>query len=224
MIVNVARLLAAWLDLHRSARSPGLHAIAHQSPANRPVCDTLPARAPLACGSVQTPCVDMKTLTDQLTQYATYHRDRRNIVTHFIGIPMIVASICILLSRPTLSAELPWLTPGAVISVLITLYYLKLDVRYGVVLGAYLWACLAGAQAMAAWTTGAWLGMGVGLFLLGWVIQFVGHYFEGRKPAFVDDLIGLLIGPLFIAAEAGFLLGLRKDVEAEVNARAGAPR
>lgn len=166
----------------------------------------------------------MKTLTDQLTQYATYHRDRRNIVTHFIGIPMIVASICILLSRPALSADLPWLTPAAVISALVTLYYLKLDLRYGVVLGAYLWACLAGAQSMAAWSTGAWLGMGVGLFFLGWVIQFVGHYFEGRKPAFVDDLIGLLIGPLFIAAEAGFLLGLRKDVEAEVNARAGAPR
>lgn len=52
----------------------------------------------------------------------------------------------------------------------------------------------------------------------------MGHYFEGRKPAFVDDLIGLLIGPLFIAAEAGFLLGLRKDVEAEVNVRAGVPR
>lgn len=166
----------------------------------------------------------MKTLTDQLAQYASYHRDRRNILTHFIGIPMIVASICILLSRPALSAPLPWLTPGAVISSLVTLYYLKLDLRYGVVLGAYLWACLAGAQLLAAWSTSAWLGMGGGLFVLGWVIQFVGHYFEGRKPAFVDDLIGLLIGPLFVAAEAGFLLGWRKEVEQAVNARAGHTR
>ena len=166
----------------------------------------------------------MKTLTDQLTQYATYHRDRRNIITHFIGIPMIVASMCILLSRPSLSVELTWLTPGAIISALVTAYYLRLDVRYGVVLGGYLWACLAFAQSLSALSTGSWLALGGGLFFIGWVIQFIGHYFEGRKPAFVDDIIGLLIGPLFIAAEAGFLMGLRKDVEAEVNARAGSPR
>lgn len=166
----------------------------------------------------------MKTLTEQLSQYASYHRDRRNIITHFIGIPMIVASMCILLSRPALSPDLLWLTPGAVISALVTAYYLRLDVRYGVVLGAYLWGCLAVAQSLAPLPTGPWLSIGVGLFFIGWVIQFIGHYFEGRKPAFVDDIIGLLIGPLFIAAEAGFLMGLRKDVEAEVNARAGAPR
>ncbi|HEX5356043.1 MAG TPA: Mpo1-like protein [Aquabacterium sp.] len=166
----------------------------------------------------------MKTLTEQLTQYATYHRDRRNIITHFVGIPMIVASMCILLSRPALSPDLLWLTPGAVIAALVTAYYLRLDVRYGVVLGAYLWGCLAVAQSLAPLPTGTWFAIGAGLFFIGWVIQFIGHYFEGRKPAFVDDIIGLLIGPLFIAAEAGFLMGLRKDVEAEVNARAGAPR
>ncbi|TAK96351.1 MAG: DUF962 domain-containing protein [Aquabacterium sp.] len=166
----------------------------------------------------------MKTLTEQLSQYATYHRDRRNIITHFIGIPMIVAAMCILLSRPALAADLLWLTPGAVISALVTLYYLRLDVRYGVVLGAYLWACLAFAHSLASLSTGAWLAVGGGMFFVGWVIQFIGHYFEGRKPAFVDDIIGLLIGPLFIAAEAGFLMGMRKEVEAEVNARAGSPR
>lgn len=166
----------------------------------------------------------MKTLTEQLSQYAAYHRDRRNIFTHFIGIPMIVAGICVLLSRPALSPDLLWLTPGAVIAALVTAYYLRLDARYGVVLGAYLGACLALAHSLSALATGTWLSIGGGLFLVGWVIQFIGHYFEGRKPAFVDDIIGLLIGPLFIAAEAGFLMGLRKEVEAEVNARAGSPR
>jgi len=63
--------------------------------------------------------------------------------------------------------------------------------------------------------------VGLGLFLVGWIIQFLGHYFEGRKPAFVDDLIGLLIGPLFIVAELSFFLGLRKDVEAAVTQKAG---
>jgi uncharacterized membrane protein YGL010W len=44
--------------------------------------------------------------------------------------------------------------------------------------------------------------------VVGWVIQFVGHYYEGRKPAFVDDITGLIIGPLFVVAEAAFLMGM----------------
>lgn len=42
----------------------------------------------------------MKTLVDHLSQYANYHRDPRNIATHFVGIPMIVLAVTILLSRP----------------------------------------------------------------------------------------------------------------------------
>ena len=42
----------------------------------------------------------MQTLTDQLSKYAAFHRDRRNVVTHFIGIPMIVLAVAALLSRP----------------------------------------------------------------------------------------------------------------------------
>ena len=70
-----------------------------------------------------------------------------------------------------------------------------------------------GAAQLAAGTTAAWLGWGVGLFVVGWIIQFVGHYYEGRKPAFVDDLSGLIVGPLFVLAELAFLLGLRGDVQ-----------
>ncbi len=28
------------------------------------------------------------------------------------------------------------------------------------------------------------------MFVIGWAIQFVGHHYEGRKPAFVDDVTG----------------------------------
>ena len=55
------------------------------------------------------------------------------------------------------------------------------------------------------------------LFVVGWAIQFVGHLFEGRKPAFMDDLVGLLVGPLFIVAEWGFALGLRKELLAAIE-------
>ena len=48
-------------------------------------------------------------------------------------------------------------------------------------------------------------------------MQFLGHHYEGRKPAFVDDLKSLLVGPLFVAAEAAFALGLARELEAQVR-------
>jgi uncharacterized membrane protein YGL010W len=164
----------------------------------------------------------MKTLNDQLSNYAAYHRDRRNILTHFIGIPMIVLSVVVLLARPLFEVAGLSLTPATLAVIAATLYYLRLDLRYGVVMGLLLAACLAFAYTTASLATGTWATLGVGLFVVGWVIQFVGHIFEGRKPAFVDDIMGLIIGPLFVVAEFGFLLGLRREVEAVIESRAGA--
>ncbi|MDO9236980.1 MAG: DUF962 domain-containing protein [Aquabacterium sp.] len=166
----------------------------------------------------------MKTLADQLSQYANYHRDHRNIWTHFIGIPMIVASVCIMAARPNLLATAPWLTPASVLSALAALYYLRLDLRYGLVLSTFLVACLAGADMLNSFGSVTALSVGAGMFIAGWIIQFIGHYFEGRKPAFIDDAIGLAIGPVFVVAELGFLIGLRRDLEAAIIKRAGALR
>lgn len=167
----------------------------------------------------------MNKLTDLLAQYASYHRDRRNILTHVVGIPMIVLSLMVLLARPTLAtvAGVP-INPGMVIAALLALYYLKLDLRMGAVMAAVFALGLDVALQTAPLATGAWLAWGLGLFLGGWGIQFLGHYFEGRKPAFVDDIIGLIIGPLFVLAEVAFLLGLRKDVEAAIEQKAGSVR
>ncbi len=60
----------------------------------------------------------MKTLVDQLAQYADYHRDRRNIATHFVGIPMIVLAVQVLLSRPALQAGAFVLTPALLTTLL----------------------------------------------------------------------------------------------------------
>lgn len=163
----------------------------------------------------------MKTLVDHLAQYAACHRDRRNIVTHFVGIPMIVLAVTVLLSRPGLLVGGLWLSPATLAALFSTLFYLRLDVRFGVVMGALLGLCLWFSVGLAMAGTALWLSMGLGLFVVGWIIQFIGHFYEGRKPAFVDDLMGLIIGPLFVVAEAAFLLGLRQDVEHQVVERAG---
>ena len=159
----------------------------------------------------------MGELERQLAKYASYHRDLRNVITHFIGIPVIVLSVFVLLAKPSFDFIGISLTPALVVFVLSTLYYIKLSVGYGFVMflahGVLLYAGLQFGQLPLV----EWALWGVGLFFGGWVVQFIGHYFEGRKPAFADDLIGLVIGPLFVVAEAGFMVGLGKGVQKEVE-------
>ncbi|MDT3463277.1 Mpo1-like protein [Stenotrophomonas pavanii] len=44
-----------------------------------------------------------------------------------------------------------------------------------------------------------WLAVGV--FVVAWIAQFIGHKFEGRKPSFLTDLTYLLIGPAWVMAK-----------------------
>jgi uncharacterized membrane protein YGL010W len=164
----------------------------------------------------------MRTATELLVQYAAYHRDRRNIVSHFVGVPMIVFAIGVLLARPALPAGGLALTPAWILFALAAAWYLTrgnavLGVAVSAVVAALLWL----GQQTADGSVPVWLGWGVGCFAIGWVIQFVGHWYEGRKPAFVDDLVGLLVGPMFVTAEAMFAAGWNRKLMKEIERRAG---
>ena len=162
----------------------------------------------------------MSPLTNALAAYAAYHRDRRNVATHMVGIPMIVLAVVVLLSRPVFSVAGVSTSPAVIASLAALFYYLRLDLRFGLAMAGLLMAMQMVGLNLAALPTGQWLGWGLGLFVVGWIIQFVGHWFEGRKPAFVDDLKSLLVGPLFVVAEVAFLLGLRREVQAAISASA----
>lgn len=162
----------------------------------------------------------MKTLSEHLTQYAHYHRDQRNIYTHFAGIPLIVIALFSLLSFPILAG----VTAVQVLLVLSLLFYFRLSVAMGLVMLGFSLACYALALQLATLPTASWLGWSVAVFVLGWVLQFIGHYYEGKKPAFVDDLVGLLIGPLFIMTELLFLLGFAKSLQQQIEQSAGPVR
>lgn len=163
----------------------------------------------------------MKTLVDNLSQYAAYHRDSRNIVTHFVGIPMIVLAVTMLLSRPYVDVAGIALSPALLLALVSSAYYLRLDLRFGLVMGALLAVSVYISAVVATQPTMFWLVSGIGLFVIGWVFQFIGHFYEGKKPAFVDDVMGLIIGPLFVVAEFAFLLGLRKEVQQQIDSVSG---
>ena len=160
-----------------------------------------------------------------MVQYAHYHRDRRNIATHLVGIPLIFLSIGVLLLEPT------WVIEGQTVSLawmawaLTSVWYLTrgdllLGLATTLVNGALIALAhqvpdLSAALGLPVWQTG------VALFVIGWLCQFVGHYLEGRKPAFVDDVVGLLVGPMFVVGEVLISMGLLQKMRRDIERQAG---
>ena len=58
------------------------------------------------------------------------------------------------------------------------------------------------------------------LFVGGWILQFVGHVYEGRRPALTDNLFQIFVAPIFLVAEAFFALGYKPRLREAVQRRA----
>lgn len=51
----------------------------------------------------------------------------------------------------------------------------------------------------------------LGLFIAGWILQFVGHAIEGNQPAFFKNPVYLLVGPLWLLRRAVSVFGFDKQ-------------
>jgi len=171
----------------------------------------------------------MKTAIEQLSTYKSVHLNRKNIRTHFIGVPMIIWAVALLLAGINFEIESALLTDAfnvqsinftltAVLSVLVLIYYLLLSLPLALLalllFGPLMWS-VHFVVAMEYHTLIALI-----TFVVGWIIQFIGHHFEKAKPAFIDDLNQLLIGPLFVIAEIYFILGQGKALDKIITEKA----
>lgn len=156
----------------------------------------------------------------QLDMYASYHRDPRNRLTHFIGIPAIVLSLFIPLAWLRIDVGGVPVSAGAVVGLAALLLWIALNPAIGLAMAVVLvpiW--LLGEHIAHGYGTAAgWIAFAV-LFVGGWIFQLAGHVFEGRKPALVDNLFQALIGPMFLMAELFAWLGLRPHVAPSADAR-----
>jgi uncharacterized membrane protein YGL010W len=162
----------------------------------------------------------MQTLERQMSFYAAYHQDPRNKATHFIGVPMIIFGLFIALGWARVEVGGATLSAAMLLAAVVLLWYFLLDVPLALAMLAvnalllYL-ADLVSAQPMAMGA--AWF---VVFFGGGWVIQLIGHAWEGRKPALVDNFFQIFVAPIFLAAEVFFALGYKPALHAAVQQRA----
>src|SRR5207237_10805491 len=59
------------------------------------------------------------------------------------------------------------------------------------------------------------------LFVVGWILQFVGHAIEGNSPAFFRNPVSLLVGPLCLVRRALAAIGVRKPTDATAKRTPG---
>jgi uncharacterized membrane protein YGL010W len=135
----------------------------------------------------------MLNLHALFADYASHHQTAGNKALHRLGIPLIMLTLIGMLARVPLFTAGGFAVDAAMLLVAVsTLYYLALEWRL-----ALLMLLVSAGFWYAGRILPLWLNLT--LFVAGWVLQFVGHsVYEKRRPAFVRNLIHLLIGPLWI--------------------------
>ncbi len=141
----------------------------------------------------------MARLDELLSDYGAHHRTRGNLVCHAIGITLILYGLVSLLCLIPLPVA-RWTAAEAAIAAAV-LFYLRLNAALAATMLAELTLFDLLARAVDDWR------IGIGAFVLGWIFQAIGHArFEKNRPAFLQNLVHLLVGPLFLWNE---LLRLR---------------
>ena len=154
----------------------------------------------------------MKTLEEQMSVYLRYHRNPKNRMTHFVGVPLIMFSLFVLLGL--LRAEVGGFSISAatVLAVAVLIYYFRLDAVLAAAMTLFVAVLLFAAHGIANEGTRPALVVFAATFIGGWVLQLVGHAFEGKKPALMDNFFQVLIAPIFLMAEVFFAFGYKRDV------------
>jgi uncharacterized membrane protein YGL010W len=152
--------------------------------------------------------------------YAAYHQDARNKATHFIGVPAIMLSLFIPLAWVRLDVGGVALTAAMAFAAVVLIYYFILDVPLALAMLAVTAALVfIGHKIADLGTLAGWSSFAI-LFVGGWILQLVGHVFEGRKPALADNLFQIFVAPIFLAAEGFFALGYKPQLHQAVQRRA----
>ena len=133
-----------------------------------------------------------------LAHYGQSHQNPGNEVIHFIAIPLIMLSLMGMLFS---------LHPYAAYALLAAsmVYYARLSWVFLLSMGVWSAITMAGVLAMGEQV----LPASVAIFVGAWILQFIGHKMEGKKPSFFEDIQYLWVGPLFVLSKLFGKTGIR---------------
>lgn len=152
--------------------------------------------------------------------YASSHQHPTNRLTHKVAIPFIVLHIVAMLdwvklvSVPVLPGGV--LTLGLVAWALAAVWYVRSDVKLGLMVSAAMALCFPLGRVLSE--VSVWLV--VAIAVSGWLIQLAGHVvWEKKSPSFLTNLVHALVGPLFFVAllTGDYSMKSRQPVDASAS-------
>ncbi|MCC2639363.1 MAG: hypothetical protein K0Q68_3082 [Moraxellaceae bacterium] len=128
----------------------------------------------------------MKTLNEWLDEYGESHQNKVNKAIHWICVPVIYFCVFALLHSLH-----PWAAWGGLAVALAFYIPVSLPLALGMLVLTVAMLALIPLIPQVLWVA-------VGLFVVTWIFQFIGHRIEGKKPSFFKDLQFLLVGPIWL--------------------------
>lgn len=138
-----------------------------------------------------------------LETYGESHQNKTNKMIHWLCVPTIVFTVV------GLFYALPWpfgartlfANWATVLLALSWVYYASLSLPMLVGFVGIGTASLYGAHSLLGFLGGNMATFGwtiLGIFVIAWIGQFIGHKIEGKKPSFLQDIQFLMIGPAWL--------------------------
>ena len=166
----------------------------------------------------------MRNLQTFLADYGESHQNPVNQWVHILCVPAIFVSTLGLFWLLPLGQWLGlegawayWVNGGTLLAAICMPFYFRMSLGMTVLMAGWLAVSLAIIVAVdrsglsLAWSAA---GLWVMTALLAWAVQVWGHKVEGKKPSFVDDLVFLLVGPMFVSIELAHKLGVGRRLSA----------
>jgi uncharacterized membrane protein YGL010W len=129
----------------------------------------------------------MRPVDQMFQRYGEFHLNATNKAIHWVCVPLIVWSVLGLLWTASPIA-------AAVAIAASMAFYLWLSRPLGLGMAAVIALMIYPLSLLGS----RLLVVSATVFVAAWIGQFIGHKFEGRKPAFLDDVRSLLIGPAWV--------------------------
>ncbi len=135
-------------------------------------------------------------------EYGESHQHHANELIHWICVPVIFT--CVLgfiwtIPVPEAWAEVaPWFNWTLLTIMIATMFYVWLSPALSAGMLFFMVNCYAVIVVLDLFAPWPVWQISLVAFVAAWIGQFIGHKIEGKKPAFLKDVVFLLIGPAWL--------------------------
>ncbi|WP_029209497.1 Mpo1 family 2-hydroxy fatty acid dioxygenase [Aquimarina agarilytica] len=160
----------------------------------------------------------MRKIDSLLTEYGESHQTKLNKIIHYFCVPSIFFSLIGLLACIPVGNEIkslfpvfvaPYIHIGSLIIFLGLFYYLTFSIPLFIGMFIFSTLVLLGIHQIEIMNLAPLWSIMLFIFVIGWIVQFIGHKHEGKKPSFFKDIQFLMIGPAWTMSHVFELMGIK---------------